>query len=833
MTIQSGAAAVETIVPCDESPKYVSEPTLETAVAHENDREEAHIKAPGESDSLAIASDLTLDESDTSWTLETLSLDCNGAGRFQEQPVAKRYGSQPTVEIAPSFPSDNSPCDDASDRTLNKPSELAESDEKVMKPAQPTVDSELPSPPVDGPLRAMEQIKSVRDERDLVRLDISAYSGREAQYPSGALPQLYLRWNKILFTKFIANATDEKIHLVVSPRSLAMALFDDTSDQLSPVEAERLFIYAVREVYRNNVVGSSARLRILRRLEPTDGTPLCVAFLALSVLAAHNMRTDQEAASGAYYIRLACLLDVEQLAGNLPKDFRTEEFASLWGFLADWVAKNKGLSLVLPQEDIQKRYVAYPLAHVPLRQLDLEKLPGFFDWAGYSPGALISAERVAADIKTWGQSYGFLSDAGKSALHDERLPAVVAQVRSELQAWDGSVSEVQGIRHVRVEVLLETVGRRSKLFLLAPHPEGYPQIFRTGEVELIGGESWYDPLELSEEDGDLLSKGFSWLSEDDTKCTVTRSGAKAIVLAPAEYSGFVSTSQIPKGTYCAVICHESWVDAVGAYLAEICDSSIRAVQLAGFPREWRAFLKVRAVRRSNRTPDELGTLEVASEAKIIPQGGLRLGLQWAWMEGAPPRLLIEGHEGRVVCVDDKPVQLDEDGFLETAELFSQSGTYTVRVGSLEKKVRIVRPTLRPSPPGSGPGEDRPGTRHAVLLPLGSWVVIGPHPSEVLSIRAAGPRQSLVFCDFEPAWAIKVGAGRGATVVRIATLPVVRSGKSSKSPNAQRWASAIYEAAIRHPAFESQADDSAGTAQTWAAYVEEVKQLKRYWKKGAR
>jgi hypothetical protein len=243
------------------------------------------------------------------------------------------------------------------------------------------------------------------------------------------------------------------------------------------------------------------------------------------------MHSDQEASSGAYYFRLASLLDVEQMAGSLPKGFRTEEFASLWHFLAEWVAKTKSLSLVLPEPNAQRRYIAYPLVHVPLRQLDLDKLPVFFDWAGYSPETAVSPEMVADDLRRWGQSYGLLSDAGKSALLDDRLPAVVAQVRSELRTWDRLVPVARGVQHVRVEILLEPGGRRSRLSLLAPRREGYPEVFRTGEIELTGGESWYDPLELCADSGNLLLHGFSWASEDDPTRVLYRAPVTVAVLA--------------------------------------------------------------------------------------------------------------------------------------------------------------------------------------------------------------------------------------------------------------------------------------------------------------
>src|ERR1035441_9693637 len=120
------------------------------------------------------------------------------------------------------------------------------------------------------------------------------------------------------------------------------------------------------------------------------------------------------------------------------------------------------------------------------------------------------------DLRRWDQSYASFSEAGRAALNDSRLSAVLAQVRSELRAWDGLTTDSQGQRRAQVEILLDSVMRRSRLFLLAPRKDGYPQVFASGSLELSGGESWYDPLELGPDDGELLLAGVSWQDRKST-----------------------------------------------------------------------------------------------------------------------------------------------------------------------------------------------------------------------------------------------------------------------------------------------------------------------------
>ena len=413
---------------------------------------------------------------------------------------------------------------------------------------------------------------------------------------------------------------------------------------------------------------------------------------------------------------------------------------------------------MLPPGNAQKRFIAYPLAHVPLRQLDLEKLPAFFEWAGYSSENLPSTERLEDDLRRWDQSYGSFSNAGQKALNDSRVGAVLTQVRSELRAWDGVVSDSAGIRYSQVEILLETIGRRSNLALLAPRREGFPETFSCGDIQLSGGDSWYDPLPLKPEDGALLLEGFSWPSEDRSSCVLRRAPGLVFVLAPhAEYSDLVSRTGLPKDITSAVLCHESLLDAVDSYLASICQAAPRHFHDSSLPDGWFLFLGVRAIRRAESVPQELRALEVATEVNIIPCGGLRMGAQWAWLEGAAPRLLIEGHDGQPVSVNDVPADLDEDGYIKPGEAFANAGEYRVKIGSFERKVRILKPRLRPSAAPVLLVDGTKKTQHSVIVEAGQWTLIGSFPGDIDTIEAKGSGSSLIFCDFEPVWAVKLGA----------------------------------------------------------------------------
>lgn len=672
--------------------------------------------------------------------------------------------------------------------------------------------------------------------------DISEYNGPGA----ASLPDSYLWWNRILLGRFMSIAASGDILLATTPRALAAALFDGEDQRVSPAEAEKRFANAVAAAYKVGVMGSPARLKAFRRLNCLDGIPICVAFLALSVLAAHKMHMDEATWSSDYYSRLAELLGVEEGANGQPVSFRTDEFESLWLFLADWISRNTGYSLVLPSRNAQKRFIAYPLAHVPLRQLDLEKLPAFFDWAGYSSENLPSTERLEDDLRRWDQSYGSFSNAGQRALNDSRIGAVLAQVRSELRAWDGVVSDSTGIRYAQVEILLETIGRRSNLALLAPRREGFPETFSCGDIQLSGGDSWYDPLPLKPGDGALLLEGFSWPSEDRPSCVLRRAPGLVFVLAPhAEYSDLVSRTGLPKDITSAVLCHESLLGAVGSYLSSICQGAPRHFHDGSLPDGWFLFIGVRAIRRTESVPQELRALEVVTEVNIIPCGGLRLGAQWAWLEGAAPRLLIEGHDGQTVSVNDVAADLDEDGYIKSADVFTSAAEYIVKIGPLERKVRILKPRLRPSATPILPVDGTEKAQHSVIVETGQWNLIGSFPGDIETIEAKGLGSSLVFCDFEPVWALKLGARKAGTrVIELVRKPAEISvsellktraqatRRIKNRPAAHRWASAIREVDCRQPDVECGSGNQHKEAgESWDEYVRIAKVLKRLSKSG--
>ncbi|MHC5730931.1 MAG: hypothetical protein ACYTXY_43880, partial [Nostoc sp.] len=104
----------------------------------------------------------------------------------------------------------------------------------------------------------------------------------------------YTHWNRAIAEYFLSNNSNEQeIYLTISPRSLAAAFAKVQVTPLSPKEAEQDFVDVVSSAYRHRVLSYSAGFSVLHG-DDENGFPKYIAFLALCVLAAYRMHSDEE-----------------------------------------------------------------------------------------------------------------------------------------------------------------------------------------------------------------------------------------------------------------------------------------------------------------------------------------------------------------------------------------------------------------------------------------------------------------------------------------------------------------------------------------------------------
>ncbi len=648
----------------------------------------------------------------------------------------------------------------------------------------------------------------------------------------------YRLWNRAVAQHcLLGDDGVDAVYLTVTPTILAAAFNRVRAEHLLPEEAQAALVRAVAAVYHGRVLGHRERLRVLRRCG-SDGLPDCIAFLAASVLAAYEMRSDEEAAGTAYYKRLADLLRCD-FAGGHPHGFDPDEFEALWRFLEAWLRIEKGRQLAFPGAEVGlRRFVALPLMHVPLRRVDMERLPAFFWWAGYEPRARIPRTTLDLDLASWCLGVARFTDAGMAALADERRGAVVAQVAHELESWDGEQRDSPGRRSVRVEVLLDFVRRSPQLSYLPRRPAAFPAVFDDGARRLEAAEDgWYDPLPIRGDDGPALLEGFEWeAAADGLRFALLRPPARAIALPESpEYSWFVSHKALRLGVRAGVLCAEALAGMAAEYLGAISGERCTPLVLPGLPTGWCLFVNVRPHVRTKRPPPELATLDVEAVVDLIPRDGLRLGARWAWLAGAPPRLTVAGLEtGERVTLDGVPVNVAEDGSLATNARLLCSGTHVIEAAGMRRRIEIVEPQVPQSLP-------RPASSvTALALPRGAWTILGAVPGELSVPAARSYAGTVAWCGFRPVWAVEVGAGPGARVLCLCAAPPpparpARFAVGSLSDGALRWADKVYNAFIRRPALQAADGRPCGPAvrARWDEYRHAAREIKRAFRRGRR
>jgi hypothetical protein len=243
-------------------------------------------------------------------------------------------------------------------------------------------------------------------------------------------------------------------------------------------------------------------------------------------------------------------------------------------------------------------------------------------------------------------------------------------------------------------------------------------------------------------------------------------------------------------------------------------------------------------RRLADAPAGLESLDVQANIGLIPSGGIRLGNRWSWLQGAPPRVIVTGAEpGLSVTVDGRPADVDENGLLRSDGSLTTLGAHVIQVGSVRRTVEIVEPSIHVASPPQPARLDSASAPVMLALPAGRWTVVGATPGQVARPEHAFRGGTIVACAFSPAWAIQVGAGRGATVLNVfpgpgaPSSPQIPRGKNITAlcgSDIRDWTSAIYDAAVRHPRIErlNREHDPVTASASWKAYARCASHIKR-------
>ncbi|MFI2486873.1 hypothetical protein ACH47X_08185 [Promicromonospora kroppenstedtii] len=332
-----------------------------------------------------------------------------------------------------------------------------------------------------------------------------------------ALPPEYARWQERLAHEFFDGREGLPIVMFVDRDELSL-LSDPGTDPVRSLSS------AVKQLVRVNQ-GPSMFSHVLRQETawlngPQDKPPPTLPVLALSVLAASEMRSDASGASHNYYIRFsrALLPDgpddlLESVRYALRGRGSFANVAGMWQRLDRWLGEQQGRfgNSTIPVNPPRSR-IGFPLSQALVRRSDRAALTRFFDRLDMRGTGTPSPTALLELLKVWthNRARGF-SDRFVEVLEDPGVQDYLRPLVHDLAtAWDGKVITADGLRRLEFRLALDldrgkawwviptAPGASSDLlegstdgveFTVLVTPDPYSSMFETEGMPPVGSEA--------------------------------------------------------------------------------------------------------------------------------------------------------------------------------------------------------------------------------------------------------------------------------------------------------------------------------------------------------
>nr|WP_046283352.1 hypothetical protein [Mycobacterium sp. UM_NZ2] len=251
----------------------------------------------------------------------------------------------------------------------------------------------------------------------------------------------YLRWNAAIADVIYPFGNDA-----------APAYMDLEADELAAIaeqaehngpDPDKALTKAVREVAVDwddtlHLQPLEFRTSAWQGRNNNEAPPPCLAFLAVSVLAAEDMgQSEERLAANAYYPRLARRLGVPEGDRSVETQYRRHaEF--FWQCLDTWLTDHDGNRGLPTAYALTHRYVGLPMSQALVRAGDRRKFPEMFAHYGLSPGMQIAPDALTHYLDDWlkpgSSAPGNLVSLWQRPTSHERIASIAAV---ELSNWDG------------------------------------------------------------------------------------------------------------------------------------------------------------------------------------------------------------------------------------------------------------------------------------------------------------------------------------------------------------------------------------------------------------
>lgn len=252
--------------------------------------------------------------------------------------------------------------------------------------------------------------------------------------------------------------------------------------------------------------------------------PPVLPVIAITVLAAARMRSDADARSTNYYLRLAQALlpdgapdEIENLRHALREGGAFLDVVGMWRGLHDWIdAQGGAFGTSTIREHPRLQRIGFPLSQALVRQQDRIALTRFFQALRFAPSSTPNAGQILSALDIWIASpRNRLSDSLMHAVADAEIrPLLGAVVRAHAQAWDGRVLTSDGNLRISMRIGLDIEAWKAR-WLFRTVNGGPPEatLRGSGPDEVVTlteqpGWAYYDALEPPPVAGRQVLTGF-------------------------------------------------------------------------------------------------------------------------------------------------------------------------------------------------------------------------------------------------------------------------------------------------------------------------------------
>ena len=416
------------------------------------------------------------------------------------------------------------------------------------------------------------------------------------------------------------------------------------------------------------------------------GAPPVLPLLAVLAVAAERMASSDGMAENNFYGRVREVLEYPDERRHFEYGYRRfgERY---WGVLNKWLEGQDGKRGLPTAVAVGHRYVGLPISQVLVREADRERLPHFFIYAGFPPGAVVPPKELEPAFDRWIRREP--CPASPALLHhwsgSSGKQRILESVSTALATWNGHVVHQEGDDVAIQASLALNIGKFPR-----PRVEFSPIAYLTNADEPRDGEirtdRGWEPVDLvpfatgimrigdpQAFDNPSMLEGVLEVKDTQSGRTIERRPRRIMVFRRVDHAGaFLEAEQTMLGEDILVV-----VRSHGRLLAKV-EKILSACArpgwapyppgYGGLPEGWTLFHGVQILANPGElvsdTSIDLRALVPLTNSQLLVSGGLPLpgSARGKWHRGALPevRVVSDDPQGFEVKLFDLQAEDDDD-----------------------------------------------------------------------------------------------------------------------------------------------------------------------------